>query len=604
MAGGNKPSSLKKEEEHSNSLSDSKPAVQKKHRGWKAMPYILGNETFERLATCGLTANFMVYLTKEFHLNQVVAANIINIWGGITNFAPLIGAFISDAYAGRFKTIVFASFASLLGMLAITLMAWLPQLHPPKCDIANQSNRWCKGPNQLQLGVLLSALGLLSIGTGGIRPCSIPFGTDQFDPTTEAGVKGMNSFFNWYYTSFTVVILIAQTSVVYIQDSVSWVLGFGIPTLLMLAAIILFLIGTKVYVHVEPEGSIFSGIAKVFVAAYKRRRLKLPEGQNDGLFYNPLPKGTVLSKQPLTNQFRFLNKAAMITDNDLKSDGTCTDQNKKLCSIQQVEEVKWLLKIIPIWVSGIISFISMTQQSTFTVSQAMKMDRHLRPNFEIPAASVTVISLLTIVIWVPFYDRIFVPALRRVSKRREITVLQRCGIGIIFSILSMIAAGVVERKRREWDLANLHAQSLWVMWLAPQLILMGFCEAFHVIGMLEFFNKEFPDRMKCIGNSLIYCSIGGANYLSSLIVTIIQGITSKYGRRDWLTDNINAGRLDYFYLVIAGLEVLNLIYFLYCARHYRYKDSLQFEERPSLEHMEQAGSITGDQGGSRSETRC
>lgn len=74
----------------------------------------VGNETFERLATFGLLANFMVYLLNEFHLDQVYATNVLNIWSGTTNFAPLVGAFISDACVGRFRTIAFASFASLL----------------------------------------------------------------------------------------------------------------------------------------------------------------------------------------------------------------------------------------------------------------------------------------------------------------------------------------------------------------------------------------------------------------------------------------------------------------------------------------------------------
>lgn len=73
-----------------------------------------GNETFERLATVGLLANFNVFLMTQFHLDQVYASNVINIWSGISNFAPLLGAFISDAYVGRFRTIAFSSFAALL----------------------------------------------------------------------------------------------------------------------------------------------------------------------------------------------------------------------------------------------------------------------------------------------------------------------------------------------------------------------------------------------------------------------------------------------------------------------------------------------------------
>lgn len=75
---------------------------------------ITGNETFERLATFGLLANFMVYLVREYRMDQVTASNIINIWSGVTNFTPLVGAFISDAYAGRFRTIAVASLASFL----------------------------------------------------------------------------------------------------------------------------------------------------------------------------------------------------------------------------------------------------------------------------------------------------------------------------------------------------------------------------------------------------------------------------------------------------------------------------------------------------------
>ncbi|CAN1151385.1 Protein NRT1/ PTR FAMILY 2.13 [Linum perenne] len=66
--------------------------------GWRAMPYVLGNETCERLATVGLFANFQVYLTREFHMEQAKAAQLLNVWSGFTNFMPLVGAFICDAY--------------------------------------------------------------------------------------------------------------------------------------------------------------------------------------------------------------------------------------------------------------------------------------------------------------------------------------------------------------------------------------------------------------------------------------------------------------------------------------------------------------------------
>ncbi|KAK1563736.1 hypothetical protein Q3G72_031921 [Acer saccharum] len=100
--------------------------------------------------------------------------------------------------------------------------------------------------------VMLMDLGLLSVRSNGIRPYIIPFDVNQFDPTTEEGAKGINSFFYWYYTTITVVILITTTMVVYIQDSMSWAIGFQIPTMVMACSIVLFLVRTRIYVHVKP----------------------------------------------------------------------------------------------------------------------------------------------------------------------------------------------------------------------------------------------------------------------------------------------------------------------------------------------------------------
>ncbi|XAR65143.1 hypothetical protein NMG60_11009146 [Bertholletia excelsa] len=504
--------------------------TRRKPGGWKAMPFVLGNETFERLATFGLLANFMIFLLTEMHMEQAAAASLLNIWSGMTNFAPLAGAFISDAYVGRFWTIAFGSFASFLP----------------------------------------------------------PFGVDQFDPTTEEGRKGINSFFNWYYATFTVVLILALTVVVYVQDNVSWALGFGIPTAFMLGSIVLFFIGTRLYVYVKPEGSVFSGIARALVAAYHKRKVELPDiGEIHGAFYDPPLKGNIVKKLPFSNQFRFLNKAAIILDGDVNPDGSPSNP-WRLSSIQQIEELKCLIKIIPVWASGIVCFTSIAQQATFTISQAQKMDRHLGSKFQIPPGSLVVISLITVGTWVPFYDRVLVPALRKVTKiEGGITLLQRIGIGIVFSILSMLVAGLVERMRRASAISHGRPDGLApmsVLWLAPPLSLMGFAEAFNIIGQIEFYYKEFPESMSSVANSLFFVNAAGANYLSSMVIAIVHKTSGVHGRPDWLTNDINAGRVDFFYYVIAAMGVLNLVYFLAIARRYQYKGAVDDqEEKPQAD---------------------
>ncbi|KAF8681841.1 hypothetical protein HU200_045283 [Digitaria exilis] len=89
-----------------------RPAI--KYHGWKAMPFIIGNETFEKLGTLGTSANLLVYLTQVFHMRSVDAATLLNGLNGTTSLAPIIGAFLSDAYLGRYLALAIASIASLI----------------------------------------------------------------------------------------------------------------------------------------------------------------------------------------------------------------------------------------------------------------------------------------------------------------------------------------------------------------------------------------------------------------------------------------------------------------------------------------------------------
>ncbi|MQL86060.1 hypothetical protein Taro_018597 [Colocasia esculenta] len=559
----------------------------RKPGGWKAMPYIIGNETFERLATFGMIANFTVYLVSHLHMKQVKAANLANIWFGTTNFAPLIGAYLSDAHFGRFLTLAFASVATFLGMVGLTLTAAVPALQPPDCSAAHgpPANCYGAGPSGSLLALLIVSLGLLTVGAGGIRPCSLPFGVDQFDVTTEKGQKGINSFFNWYYFTFTFSVMLALTAIVYVQTSISWALGLGIPAALMLVAIVLFFLGTRVYVYVPPEGSVFSGIGQVFVAAYRKRRLRLPspteeEKAGQPEMYDPPPTRFTVTKLPLTQQISFLNKAAIVEDGDLLPGGGGGGPRPanpwRLCSVQQVEELKCLIRIAPIWAAGVLCFVSMAQQGTFSVLQAMKMDRHLGPHFQIPPGSLAVISMLVITFFLPLYDRVLVPlAARLTGHEAGITLLQRMGIGMVLSVLSMVVAALVEKKRRA--AALLHGgpggvAPISVMWLAPQLALMGLAEAFNGIGQIEFYYKQFPEHMRSVAVSLFFCSIAGSSYLSSALMSIVRSQTrGGPGGHSWMEDDINLGRVDYFYYLIAAMGVLNLAYFLVCAHLYRYK---------------------------------
>lgn len=156
-------------------------------------------------------------------------------------------------------------------MIILTVSAILPQLRPPSC----KGDEFCKEANSGQLAILYISLLLTAFGSGGIRPCVVAFGAEQFDETDPNQKTQTWKFFNWYYFSMGFSMLIAVTVIVYIQDNIGWGIGFGVPTIAMLISIIVFIFGYPLYRNLDPAGSPFTRLLQVCVAAYKKRKLDM-----------------------------------------------------------------------------------------------------------------------------------------------------------------------------------------------------------------------------------------------------------------------------------------------------------------------------------------
>lgn len=111
--------------------------------------------------------------------------------------------------------------------------------------------------------------------------------------------------------------------------------------------------------------------------------------------------------------------------------------------------MKVLVKVIPIWATTIILNTVFLQILNFGAQQAMTMDRTLL-NFTVPAASVPVAAATIILLFLPFYDKIMVPFMRKYTGNpRGISFLQRIGVGLFITILAAVVAAVLEKRRRQ-----------------------------------------------------------------------------------------------------------------------------------------------------------
>ncbi|KAI3721243.1 hypothetical protein L2E82_32249 [Cichorium intybus] len=517
---------------------------------WKASFFIIAIEFSERLSYFAIATNLITYLTKVMHEDLTTAAKNVNNWAGVTTITPLLGAFIADAYTGRFLMILLSSSIYLMGLGILTMSQFIPWFKPSK-EIVHKL-------------IFFIGIYMLSLGSGGIKPSLESFGADQFDDDNLEERKGKMSFFNWWNAALCSGLLLGVTVLVYLQDRISWGFAYLILTITMAITILIFYLGKPFYRYRVPQGSPLTPIVQVLVAAFIKR--KLPHPSTPDLLYEVPESGRLLNH---TNKLRFLDKACIVEDNWVPE-----AYGWKLMTVTKVEETKLIVNMIPIWLTSLQFGVCIAQPATFFVKQSSTMNRMMGKKFEIPSASVNSITAIGMLLCVVFYEKVMTPILRRMTgKERGIPILQRVGIGMIISILGMIVAALVEKHRlivaeRE---GNVRFLSMTVFWLAPQLLMLGIADGFTLVGLQEFFYDQVPDSMRSLGIALYLSVIGVGSFLSSFLITIVGYVTAKTGK-SWFGKDLNSSRLDKFYWMLAAMNVLNFCSYVILARRHSYKN--------------------------------
>lgn len=530
---------------------------------WKASLFIIVIEFSERLSYFGLATSLIIYLTKVLHYDIKEAAKSVNYWSGVTTLMPLLGGFLADSYLGRFSTVLASSVVYLLGLLVLTMSRVVPGLKP--CG----SSGACTEPRRIHEVFFFLAIYMISAGTGGHKPSLESFGADQFDDDHPKERRDKMSFFNWWNSGLCCGLLLGVTVVVYIQDHVSWAAADVILTAVMTFSIVIFCLGRPCYRFRRPTGSPLTPLLQVVVAAVAKRNLAYPV-QPDRLYEVPksdMARGRFLFR---TDKLKFLDKAAIIEEGQTTSD----KQNPwRLATVTKVEELKLIINMIPIWLTTLPFGICVAQSSTFFIKQSAALNRRITHSFVIPPASTYALAAVGMIVSVVIYDKLLVPFLRRVTaNERGINILPRIGIGMCFSVLTMVVAALVERKRLNLAGQNLSdgTASMSVFWLAPQFLIIGAGDGFALVGLQEYFYDQVPDTMRSLGIAFYLSVIGAANFLSSFLISVVDDLSARSGK-SWFGKDVNSSRLDYFYFLLAAITAGNLCVYAFVASRYSYK---------------------------------
>ncbi|KAF7029718.1 hypothetical protein CFC21_041400 [Triticum aestivum] len=507
--------------------------------------------------------NLVTYLHGTMHMGVSASATTTTNFFGATSGFAMIAAFLSDSYITRFRTMLLFGPFMFLGYGLLALQAYLPSLRPPACNIEAELNS-CEVVHGWNATLLYTALYMTAFGDGFIRVCLPSLGADQFDHEDPSESRQQSSFFNWYTFGISFGGFVGLILIVGIENYKGWDIGLGVCAILILLGLLIVAAGFPFYCNQVPQGSPLTRILQVLVVAFRNRKLELPEKLEEAKESCTGTRACSVDALAQTNSLKFLDKACI---NSGQSGAW------SVCSLRKVEEIKIILRVLPLFVSSIIGYISNVILFTFTVQQGTMTNTRLG-KIHVSPATLFIIPIIFQMLMLAVYDQFLVPFLRRrTGYVGGVTHLQRIGIGFVTMLLASIIAAIVEKKRKK------AVVQMSLFWLAPQFFLLGVADVTSFTGLLEFFNSEAPRGMKSIATALFWCALGLASLLATTLVEIVNKATRHGHQRGWLEGtSLNNSHLDLFYWAVAVVGLLGLCNYLYWAKKYVYQHNPRIVE--------------------------
>lgn len=247
---------------------------------------------------------------------------------------------------------------------------------------------------------------LIAIGSGGIKPCVAAFGGDQFKLPEQA--KQIATYFSLFYFSInagsmisTFVTPILRSDVHCFDEQDCYSLAFGVPAILMLTSIAIFVLGRSLYVSRPPQGNM---VVKMFRCIRNARVMKKKE------------KGQ--------------KKREHWLDYAEETDGK-----------QMVTDIKALLNVLVLYIPLPIFWTLFDQQGSRWTFQATRMDGEITESFSLKPDQMQVVNPLLILVFIPLYDAVFYPLLSKIGVRRP---LQKLTLGGILAGVAFIISAILE----------------------------------------------------------------------------------------------------------------------------------------------------------------
>lgn len=563
--------------------------------GTKSLIRLLGVLLLERLAFFAIIVNFNSYVRYYLDFPGSYSNGMLFVvWGSVYVFAPLFGV-ITDRKTGHYTMLVSAFIVYILGS-ALVLYSSTTTVGDSTQDVTDG------GIKNIRI-IYLIGVGLSMISASAVRSTLMPYMLEQLGDGH--GKRNLLiAFCSWAYLVVNIAMAIAVGLGAYLQrlrgfdkakghhtSGFFWV--YLLPPTALLPALCILLFwrkGFKSHIPIKGNEALSgAGIVNVLKTAC-------------GCFHDP-------------NRPSYYDPDALPVRNE-------EDRQQYT---RRIERQK-LAVLVPVLGNLIAFFMIHSQMYSSFAEQALQLDLsvgHLHdylPNNTnatcsqlsnhlgfiltpslvqlFDSAAVLAVVPLTWLAVRPCYEKLFA---------KELTVLVRMQLGMVFGVLANLSATILEKVRTNYTpfrytclkagrepYVFIHAP-ISFLWQTPQYILLGVSIAFTMIASMEFVLSRAPYRFRCTAFGFLWFTVGMGYYLGLLIYYSMSQLGCYYNIihpasiEDIDTDNINKlihdaenAKAWIYFLVLTFLMLFSLLSFTWAK--YRHRD-VQTVERPCRENM-------------------
>lgn len=532
------------------------------------VPYIIGNEGCERFSYYGMHSILYVYMAEYLYRTHAAyasrpedtATSHFHLFNAGVYALPMIGAIIADRLLGKYATIVALSLVYCMGHAVLSI---------------TEGTLW-----GLWIG-----LGLIAVGSGGIKPCVSAHVGDQFG-------KG-----NWFrlrsiYQAFYFIINFGSTfSMLLIPGIFEWrntqtgflrehavSIAFAIPGVLMFLATIAFFMGRNVFVHVPPRpgGSLglldslcsialFLVFGHLFFTAGKplwvllscslgflamgailfvvRQRIEPDDGFLAVIVYSVT--GWQGGKQKKVDAA----DAHLAPDDDLAKSRLFAPAVRHY-GAEVARGPHAVVKIMSVFIVVTIFWALFDQSGSSWIRQAELMRTVTFMGIDWLPSRMQAINPILVMVLIPFFNYVAYPWAEKLGFK--MTALRRMTVGMFIAPLSFVAVAIIQKSVEDAGRGTVN-----ILWQTVPYTILTIAEVLVSTTGLEFAYSQAPKRMKS--------TIMGFWLLTIAFGNVLVSVLAEFGKLP----------LVQFFWLFAGLMVVAGLLFGLRAHFYVERDVVQ-----------------------------